>query len=370
MRTRHYSFAALTAIFLIGITLLSGCKKKEEPVPATPTAEEMLVGLWGVYTISTPAPDNQYAEYFRLGKDNVLEHFGWSGNEFYYNKGTYKYFNSTIDPGTYTKTDNSHIEFNYKQTRKYVLAKGKLILIEYSSDIVDNLGFVIQDQKENSIKYKNQNRAGYLHAVTSLPDKWDPELTAPEVQPTKQNLLGQWDHTNVNIFEQNLIHYWYFDDPAMCGITLLPDNEVTNCKFWIDYIWAQALSMETISKDNGIFVNYYDCTWDLGAGILPLTCSRYSVGHYDAAGNFVKEDVISPETPIRQNFSIEHMTDYYLILIAYDYQHKGVGHFVFHKHPDSPQDAPAAPAAPQRRYTPLAGQYQLQELPACDQWKR
>lgn len=367
MKTRYYSLAALIGTLLMGLTLLSGCKKQDEPVANTPTAEEQLVGLWGISSKSTPDPDNKYTEYFRFGKNNELEHYQVDKEAIFYNTGTYKYSDTSIDPGTYTKSDNDQISFNYKETRQYIAVNDKLLFVEYSTNTVDNMGFIILSQTENSIQFKNQSRAGYMHKVTSLPETWNDEFSAPAVQATEQNLLGQWDRVNIYINERNMIHYWYFDDPARYGITFLTENEITNAYFWIDYVWSQAIAMDMIGQDKSIYIKYFDCSWELGSGILPLTCTRFSVGHYDNNGNFVAEDVITPSTPFKQNFSIKHVTDYYLILVAYDYLHKGVGNYVFHKHPGAQLSAPAKQGT---KHTPIAGQIPVQEMTTLENWKQ
>lgn len=367
MRTCHYSLAVVISVLLMGITTLSGCKKQDEPEAPAPSAEELLIGLWGVSTTPPPDSGNTYTEYFRFGKDNVLEHYLVDNKDIYYNIGTYKYSDKSVDTGTYTKSGNDQVTFIFNQSRHYYVLDDKLLFIEYSTDRVGNMGFIILNQTENRIQFKNQSRAGFMHAVVSLPDTWNHKFSAPEVKPTEQNLLGQWDLVNIYIKEQNMIHYWYFNNPETCGITFLPENKITNSYFWIDYIWAQAVATDMIESDKSIYVLYDDCSWEFGSNVIPLTCKRFSVGHYDDNGNFIAESVIAPSTPFARNFSIKHMTDYYLILVAYDYLHKGTGNYVFHKNSDVQLSAPAKQGI---KHTPFTGQPLVREMTTLEKWKQ
>ena len=324
----------MVGVMAIAAVLLNSCKKPDEPDPQK-TAADKLIGLWGVSDSKTPSEDNVYSECFRFGKDGALERYVMTESDFWYDEGTYNYSENSIDPGTQSKSSNGYINFSITEERHFGITNGLTIYVERSTTTQGHLGFTIVEQTDDRIQYKTQSKAGYMHALSSLPANWNPEFSSPEISVSEASFVGVWDLVSLFMNTSEGVDCKYAKSPETRGITLQPDNKTSDCYFWIDYIWSKAVASGTISSDEDIYVNYDDCSWSLGNGVLTLSCSQYKVGHTNSDGSFSSTGSIVPETPIVQNFIIEQLTDYYLIVSSYDYAFKSLAHYAFHKRPEA-----------------------------------
>ena len=303
----------------------NGCKGKEEPIDID--AAECIVGLWGVSDTRTPAGDEEYSVYYRFTSDRTLELYDIS-------ETVYRYYT-----GRYATVENS-VRYQFDQFRQFEIKEKLPRYVWHDNNGILGLGFKIKEATESMIRYTNSNGEYYLHAVQSIPSFWNEEFSAADVKPTAETVAGQWDFVDVYQLTPSGTRYWSIVEPAKGGMSLLSGGAMNNAQFWVDYLHATLRGKNMIALGKDIWVSYDDCRWTV-SDTLTLSCSRYQVGTTSDQGEFKPEEEVIPETPITVEFDVHALSEYYMILSAYEYRIGARAFYAFHRHSEEAGSAPA-----------------------------
>lgn len=331
MKYKTFTYPA-GAIVLCLFVATSSCKKEE---PAPPEASK-VAGLWGVSESSVPATDGAYIVYFRFTLEGEMEAYSMFAEGSIYNTGTFTISNDVVN-------------YRYRQVREFRYQNNIPRYVWHLNNDPKLYGFTIDKRTDEKIQYTNSNGTYYLHRVESLPANWNSEFSAPEVQPSAETLPGAWDYINMYQIESaGTSTYRTVKSPETDGITLLGNNGIENAQFWVNYLHAKLQKGENIPTGYDIYVSYADNQWIWENNKLTLSCSRYSIGKRNSQGQFVAEKDITPTPPVTASFSVHAMSEYYLILTAYDYAIGSLCYYAFHRHPQSAKGSERAKAPEQQ----------------------
>ena len=303
----------------------NGCKGKEEPIDID--AAECIVGVWGVSDKKTPVADEDYNTYYRFNSDGIVELFDIADVAF-------RYY-----PGKYSTVDNS-VRYHFSQFRQFEIAENTPRYVWHDSRGIFGLGFDIKEATKSMIRYTNSNGEYYLHAVKSIPSFWNEEFSAADVKPTEESIVGQWDFVDVYQLTPAGTRYWSIVEPAKGGMSMLSGGAMGNAQFWVDQLHATLRGKSMIALDKDIWVSYADCRWTVSDKVT-LSCSRYQVGTTSDQGEFKPEEEVIPETPVTVEFDVHALSEYYMILSAYEYRISDRAYYAFHRHSEEAGSAPA-----------------------------
>lgn len=303
----------------------NGCKGKEEPIDID--AAEYIVGVWGVSDKKTPVADEDYNTYYRFNNDGTVELFDIADVAF-------RYY-----PGKYSTVDNS-VRYHFSQFRQFEIQEKLPRYVWHDNNGILGLGFDIKEATKSMIRYTNSNGDFYLHAVKSIPSFWNEEFSAADVKPTAETVAGQWDFVDVYQLTPAGTRYWSIVEPAKGGMSMLSGGAMGNAQFWVDQLHATLRGKNMIASDKDIWVSYDDCRWTV-SDKLTLSCSRYKVGTTSDQGEFKPEEEVIPETPVTVEFDVHALSEYYMILSAYDYRIGDRAYYAFHRHSEEAGSAPA-----------------------------
>ena len=302
----------LIVLACVGI-LASSCKKDS---PASIDVKT-LTGVWGVSDSKQVLAEDSYVGYFRFYEDKTIETFSMYETGCLYNIGLFNIADNLVS-------------YKYNQVREYAYQTGFTRYVMHINNEERKYGFNVLEVSKDLILYSNSNGKFYLHRVKDIPGSWDAELSAPSVEATPESLIGQWDFINIYRVESyGKTTFLSVNDPASNGMILHRKNGMDKCQFWINYLYYKLIADKQIDAAQDINVTYADCQWSVDKS-LTLSCSRYRVGKIDSQGQFVAEQEMTPEEPVKVEFAIHALTDYYLILSAYDYQLGTTGYYAFH----------------------------------------
>ena len=303
----------------------NGCKGKEEPIDID--AAECIVGVWGVSDQKTPVGDEEYSAYYRFTSERTVELYDISETVYRYYTGLYS-------------TAGNGVRYHFDQFRQFEIQEKLPRYVWHDNNGILGLGFDIKEATKSMIRYTNSNGDFYLHAVKSIPSFWNEEFSAADVKPTAETVAGQWDFVDVYQLTQAGTRYWSIVEPAKGGMSMLSGGAMKDAQFWVDYLHATLRSKNMIALDKDIWVSYDDCRWTV-SDKLTLSCSRYQVGTTSDQGEFKPEEEVIPETPVTVEFDVHALSEYYMILSAYEYRIGDRAYYAFHRHSEEAGSAPA-----------------------------
>ena len=268
--------------------------------------QSQVVGLWGYSTDKVAAADGVYDEYYEFHDDGTFARYVMQDSIRYYLRGTYT-------------LDDQRFYLTIKQFRTFMPEAGVYrYVLDYSDQAhwkrVQFMPTACSKSKITLIGSK-VNESTYLHAVKQLPTTWNKEFSAPEIAVTEDAMLAQWNQLDKFVIEGDQSSYYYYYHPEDNGITFLPDGHITRCVFWVNYVWDVYHAAGDIADDEYITVYNQDCSWSLNDDVVTLTCAKYTKYVPNSNGNPTNLQEVTLRTPLKMNFRVHVLTDYYLILL-------------------------------------------------------
>ena len=288
-------------MFLAALILVS-CEKTPSDVQ-----KSQLAGIWKVSSVTTNGNSSDSPWYYQYKEDGTFEAFAILDTIYFYRNGVY-----AINGNAVTMSVGKYLYFmNIQKVPR---------LVYMDKDRVWNKMDILSLSKdEMSTRFAGGDTITFTR-VSALPEGWNPEFSQPEIEVTREALIGGWDY--VNYFTET--QYWYYYQPRLEGITLNENGSLASA------YWGQNLIEPYVQLQEGENSYSYTLLWNLDSIATPkkltTSCSGYTASCKTAEGTYVNEREVALTPPATQNFEVFYFTSSYLVLYDTDQKNWRVLH--------------------------------------------
>lgn len=311
------AFALMCA--MIGLV---GCKKNSPVIDDDEPEQEKsgsIVGIWQLDSLRQHGKTQKYTasiSFLRFTADmNADQMVMWENDSSYiYEFGTYEQNNTELIFRMEKFVQFTYIlnvprllgglKFDGSESREFGLKVGSQRM-QYSS---------IQDSGD-TVRY-------IFKRVSSLPDRWNEEFSAPEVEITKKNIAGTWTYPG---YLKSDWYYFYYYYPDYMGFTLYDTQDM-----FFEYWGNTMLENFVLNLPEGYVseAQWNKFRWDITDDRFVVTCTGYDAVKYNESGIETERYSVTPEEPLVMHYDIFLLTQYYMIITDTN----GTNH-LFHKVP-------------------------------------
>lgn len=309
------AFALMCA--MIGLV---GCKKNSPVIDDDdePEKTSTIVGIWQLDSLREGGVTKKYTsalEYLRFTKDMKMDEMVmWENDSLYiYENGTYELTN-----GDLIFKMAKFMEYKYIQNIPRLI--GAQIFEGESYPI--NLK-VRSDKMQYSFPFSADDTTTYFFKrVSSLPEQWNDEFSAPEVEIAPKNVAGTWQYVG---YVTKDWYYYYYYYPDYMGFVLYDTQDM-----YFEYWGNTMLENFVLNLPEGYVseAQWNKFRWDITDDQFVVTCTGYDAVKYNESGIETERYSVTPEEPLVMHYDIFLLTQYYMIITDTN----GTNH-LFHKVP-------------------------------------